>query len=163
MKIGDIVECDGQRWRVYKEDKHVKTLTLLRWGGATEEVATDDPRLKFACDPSQWPFVTARVNLRAGPLVDVILSRRNRPRSLIPYVDWVPSDQSRAGGALFLGPHLRLRLGEILVAVHSNGPRVRLSITKEFGTMTSRRNRRSALPERRDLVDYLDGEDFVVE
>jgi hypothetical protein len=163
MKIGDIVECEGQRWRVYKEDKHVKTVTLLRWGGAIEEVALDDPRVTFVCDPGKWPFVTAKVNLRAGPLTEVILARGARPRSLRPFMDWVPSDHSRAGGSIFLSPQLKLKLGEVLVGVHTNGTRVRLPITREFGTMTSRKNRRSVLPERRDLVDYLDGEDFVVE
>lgn len=163
MQVGNIVECEGHRWRVYREDKHVRTMTLLRWDGATEEVAADDPRVKVVLDPSRWPFVAAKVNLRAGPFAELILTRKGKSQSLRPYFDWVPSDQSRPGGSIFVNPRLRLKLGEVLVAVHSSGTRVRIAITQEFGTMTSRKRRHSAVPERRDLVDYLDGEDFVVD
>lgn len=163
MKVGNIVEYEGHRWRVYREDKHVKTMTLLRWDGATEEVAADDSRVKVMWDPSKWPFVAAKVNLKAGPFTGLILTRKGRSLNLRPYVDWVPSDQSRAGGSIFVNPLLGLKLGEVLVAVHTNGTRVRIPITQEFGTMTNRKRRQGAVPERRDLVDYLDGVDFVVD
>ncbi len=163
MKVGDIVECEGQRWRVYREDKHVKTVTLRRWDGTTEELAADDPRVKVVLDPSKWPFVAAKVNLKAGPFAELILTRKGRSQNLRPYIDWVPSDQSRPGGSIFVNPLLRLKLGEVLVAVHTSGTRVRIAITQEYGSMKHRQRRHGAIPERRDLVDYLDGDDFVVE
>lgn len=163
MKVGDIVEYEGHRWRVYRADRHVKTVTLLRWDETIEEVALDDPRAKVLWDPSKWPFVAAKVNLKAGRFTELVLTRKGKTSSLRPYVDWVPSDQSRPGGSIFVNPLLGLQLGEVLVAVHANGTRVRIPITREFGTMKKRKQRQSALPERRELADYLDGEDFVVE
>jgi hypothetical protein len=55
--------------------------------------------------------------------------------------DWVPSDFLRPTGAIFFNPKLRLRHGEILAAVHQDGTRSRITITKSFGTIRLRKIR----------------------
>lgn len=161
MNLGTLVLFEGRRWRVYKVDRHVKTVTLIRWGGALEEIADDDPGATVVADPSEWPVVTARVRPNAGPLVTLSLTRGTRLRKLEPLVDWVPSDMARAGGSIFINPELKLRTGEILIAEYKSGAVSRIVITKRYGTMAERKQRASGTPEKRGLMEYLDGDDLV--
>lgn len=162
MNLGALVQYGGHRWRVYKVDRHVKTVTLIRWGGALEEIADDDPGATVVADPSEWPVVTARVRPNAGPLVNLSLTRGARMRALEPLVEWVPSDMARAGGSIFISPELKLRIGEVLIAEYQkSAANTRIVITKRYGTMAERKVARSGVPEKRGLMEYLDGEDLV--
>ena len=160
MNLGALVKYEGHRWRVYRVDRHVKTVTLIRWGGALEEIADDNPGATVVADPSEWPVVTARVRPNAGPLVKLSLTR-GRMRQLEPLVDWVPSDMARPGGSIFMSPDLKLRIGEILIAEHKTGAASRIVITKRYGTMAERKRYALGSPEKRGLMEFLDGEDFV--
>lgn len=160
MNLGALVMYGGHRWRVYKLDRHVRTVTLIRWGGAQEEIADDDPALSVVADPSEWPVVTARVRPNAGPLVKLCLTRGTRLRQLEPLVDWVPSDMSRPGGSIFVSPALQLKMGEILLAEYKSGSASRIVITKRFGSMAERKLSQ-VVPEKSGLLDFLDGEDLV--
>lgn len=160
MNLGTLVKFGGHRWRVYRVDKHVKTVTLIRWGGDLEEIADDDPEASIIADPSEWPVVTARVRPNAGPLVKLSLTR-GRLRPLEPFEDWVPSDMSRPGGSIFVNPALKLRMGEVLIAEYKTGSSARIVITKRFGTMAERKRQQEVSTEKRGLMDFLDGEDLV--
>lgn len=161
MNLGTIVEYEGHRWRVYKLDHHVKTVTLIRWDGTLEEIANDDVRAVVVANPSEWPLVTARVKPNAGPLVSLSLTRGTRRLELKPLVDWVPSDMGRAGGSIFMGPHLKLVIGETLLAQYKDGSATRIVITKRYGSMRERQNRRSGVTKKKGLLDVLEGDEFV--
>jgi hypothetical protein len=161
MNLGTLVKHEGHVWRVYKVDKHVKTVTLIRWGGALLEIADDDPGASVVADPSEWPVVTVRVRPNAGPLVTLSLTRGRRLRQLEPFVDWVPSDMGRPGGSIFVSPALNLRIGEVLIAEYKTGASARIVITKRFGTMAERKQQALGVPEKRGLMEFLDGDDFV--
>jgi len=148
LKIGDIVLYREARWKVVSQSPSFRTCVLARFDGTKDEVADDldvtGEELKVLFNPADtWPFVACHVHAKAGPLVDV----QRGPMSLSPLVDWVPSDFLRPGGSVFFNPTLRLRQGEVLVGVHQNGTRSRISITKAFGTVT-RRKQRAANPEK---------------
>ena len=161
MILGAIVRYEGHSWRVFKLDRNVRTATLMRWGGSLQEIADDDTGAIVVADPSMWPVVTARVKTVAGPLVRLSLARRGRSRDLEPLAEWVPSDMTRAGGSIFVSPGLKLQVGEILVAGYTNGSALRIVITKRYGTMAQRMVRQSAVPRKKSLMDFLDGDDLV--
>lgn len=160
MNLGAVVRYEEKLWRVYKLDSHVRTATLIRWGGHLQEVADDDPNVVVVANLDQWPVVTARVKPTAGPLVKLSLTRNGRSRALEPLVDWVPSDLMRAGGSIFMKPELNLRVGEILIAEYANGNATRIVITKRYGSMAQRKAPQS-LTKKKGLMEFLDGEDFV--
>jgi hypothetical protein len=142
MQVGEIVRYAEQSWRVYKMDRQVRTAILVKWDGTREEIADDDPGAVVVCNPSTaWPFTTSpRRSERAGRIVKLTRAT-NPPRELVPYVDWAPSDQYRAGGSIFLNPRLGFRIGEVLSAEHQNGSLSRITITQAFGTMAQRQLR----------------------
>lgn len=159
MDLGVIVTYGGHHWRVYKRDGHVRTVTLMRWGGHLEEIADDDPGAVVVANPRDWPVVTARVKPTAGLLVGLTLARGGRGRPLTPLVEWVPSDMGRPGGSIFISPALGLKIGEVLVAQYERGAGSRIVITKRYGTMAQRKIPEP--PKKRGLMDYLDGDDIV--
>lgn len=161
MDLGAIVEYGGHAWRICKRDGNVRTVTLIRWGGTTEEIADDDPGAVVVADPSTWPVVTARVKPTAGRITKLSMTRGGKSQVLKPLVDWVPSDFTRAGGSIFLCPALKLAVGEILIAEYERGNSTRILITKRYGTMAERKIVRSGLSKKKTLMDFLDGDEFV--
>lgn len=161
MTLGDIVEYGGHRWRVYKLDRSVRTVALIRWGGLTEEVADDDPGIVVMGNPIDWPVVTAPLKPNAGPVVKLSIARGGQLRGLRPLVDWLPSDLMRAGGSIFINPDFKLALGEILIAEYKNGTASRIAITKRYGSVAQRKVVRSGVRKKKGLMGFLDGEDFV--
>ncbi len=138
VKIGDIVLYQEARWKVASHSPTFRTCQLVRFDGTKVEVADDEKDLRVLFNPAQdWPFVAGPVHSRAGPLVSV----SRGAMSLGPLVDWVPSDFLRPGGSIFFNPELRLRQGEILVGIHRDGTRSRISITQAFGTVQRRKHR----------------------
>jgi len=150
MQVGDIIDLDGagpeSRYRVLQYEALTRTYKVIQWGTGSireipDDLETSDEKCKVICNPaSDWPFVVTKVrSTRVGPVVSVLRSSQNR--QLIPMQDWAPTDQLKAGGALFFNPALRLRRGEILVATHRDGSVARITITKAFGTVDLRRRR----------------------
>jgi hypothetical protein len=137
MNVGDIVLYQGARWKVVSHEPSFRTCQLVQFNGTKVEVP-DDEDLKVLFNPAKsWPFVAGPVHARSGPLIGVLRGAL----SLGPLVDWVPSDFLRPGGSIFFNPELRLRQGEILVGLHKDGTRSRISITKAFGTVRLRKHR----------------------
>lgn len=161
MLIGEVVEYEGHRWRVYKLDRNVRTVALIRWGGATEEVADDDPGLVVVGNPCEWPLVTARLKPHSGALTKLSIARKGQLELLQPLVDWVPSDLMRAGGSIFINPKLALTVGDVLIAEHKDGTASRIPITKRYGSLAQRKVVRPAIQQKKSLMGILDGEDIV--
>lgn len=148
MKVGDIVLYQERRWKVESHSTSFRTCQLSQFAGEKTEVPDDldanAELLKVLYNPADsWPFVAGPVHVRAGPLVSV----SRGAASLAPLVDWVPSDFLRPGGSIFFNPALRLRHGEILVGVHKDNTRSRISVTKSFGTVQRRKQRASNPPK----------------
>ena len=163
MEVGDVVEYQASRWRVYKADRQVRTLTLRREDGFLEEVEDDHPDLKRLFSPSKWPFVTAPLHPSAGRISKVYRPRGLDLNELRPLVDWVLSDPVRPGGAIFMSPRLRLSRGDTLLIEHVSGKRTRVVISEGFGSMELRRKRKEkAVEEPRTLGDSL-VEDFMAD
>jgi len=150
MQVGDIIELHGSgpedRYRVLQHERMTRTYKVIQWStGTLMEVADDmdatDDQCQVVCNPAaDWPFVATKVRpTRIGPVISVLRSSENR--LLIPMQDWAPTDQLKAGGALFFSPDLRLRQGEVLVATHREGTMTRIAITKAFGSVKLRRKR----------------------
>jgi hypothetical protein len=142
MKVGDIVLYNEARWKVISHSTSFRTCQLADFVGTKLEVPDDletgeNPRLHVLYNPAeQWPFVVCSAS-RGGPLRGVTRGGVG----LSPMEDWIPSDFLRPNGAIFFNPKLRLRVGEILTAVHLEGLRTRLTVTKTFGTITRRKGR----------------------
>lgn len=153
---------------MYKADRHVRTVTLIRWDGTLEEVEDDLKGVRIVCDPAtDWPFVMAPVRFsKAGRVEKLIRPAKagGRNQELAPYIDWAPSDPFRAGGSLFLNPELGLRYGEVLSAQHKDGVTMsRVPISKNFGTMKQRELKKTAKPKVFNRYEALfddDDEDF---
>lgn len=155
MKVGDIVQFDGQFWRVETHDRMARVCKLRSWEGTLEEVPDnledteaypDLGPLSIHASPSDdWPFVAAPQRSGAGAVVEVIWNSE----PLRPMEDWVPSSRLRQGGSLFFNPELGLRRGDVLLAVHKSGRRTRVDITGGFGTIKRRKAGRVAPRPRR--------------
>lgn len=159
MKVGDIVLYQESRWKVSSHSRSFRTCQLVAFDGRKVEVPDDldltpEPELKVLFNPpEQWPFTASPVHsFSSGPIVDIVRG----PASLLPLVDWVPSDFLRPGGSIFFNPALKLRLGEILVSVHRDGTRNRITITRTFGTIRSRRHRVNNPPKVKGPKTNLD-------
>src|SRR5688572_20192287 len=161
MNLGDIVEYEGHRWRVFRLDKNVRTATLIRWSGTTAEVADDDPKAAVVANPCEWPVVTARLKHSSGPLVKLSVARGGRMLSLRPLEDWLPSDPMRSGGSVFINPKFKLMVGEVLIAEYKDGSASRIPITKRYGSMAQRKAVRASVPAKKGLMGLLDGDDFI--
>jgi hypothetical protein len=146
LRVGEIVEYADHTWRVFKADRQVRTVTLIRGDSTQEEVEDDTAEVKVVCNPALvWPFTTAPIRSeRAGRIVKLTRAS-NPPQVLSLYVDWAPSSHDRSGGSVFFNPKLRLRIGEVISAEHQDGSLSRITITKTFGTMAQRQRR--ALPK----------------
>lgn len=142
MKVGDIVLYNEARWKVLSLSTSFRTCALADFAGTKLEVPDDletgeKPLLRVLYNPpEQWPFVVCSA-MRGGPVRGITRGAVG----LSPMEDWVPSDFLRPNGAIFFNPRLRLRVGEILTAVHQDGLRSRLTVTKSFGTIQRRQAR----------------------
>ena len=155
MKLGDVVDFDGIRWKVSSFNSHHRTCLLTRFEGDPREVPDDLdtdpdedlPPATVLFNPSEsWGCVIAPLKTKAGRIVEV---RRNA-RVLEPMVDWVPGDFHRPGGAIFLNPELGAHRSEILAVRHANGSLSRVAVTGNFGTVQRRQRMAFHPPQPRD-------------
>jgi hypothetical protein len=148
MNIGDIVTYENAYWKVITQSRAFRTCCLMTLDGTKAEVPDDsdvvEPRtVRVLCNPaSQWPFAVLAGSSKPGPVQEI----RRGSQTLRPFEEWVPSDFVRSGGAYFFNPSLKLRVGEVLVAVHAGGKLSRITITRGFGTVR-RKLARAIKPE----------------
>ena len=157
MKIGDVVRHEGRLWKVSGHNQEFGVFVLIDSEAARTEVASDDC-LEVVHSTSDWPFVALPTKaFRYGRVVRVL---RNGV-ALRPLVDWAPSDMLRAGGSLFFNPDLSLKPGETLVAHYEKGRPGKVPITKAFGSIQQRKNRKPWKPaEPVTVYDRLSGIDL---
>lgn len=168
MRVGDLVEFEGVRWKVTAHRQDFRVCVLTNWQNERRELPDDHdtqptnelaPAIVFSHPPEDWPFVQVRCRLpSAGPVREMF---RNG-EELRPLVDWVPGDLLRPGGPMFFNPDLNLRIGEVLTAKHQRGKLSRVSISRGFGTVARKRARQQR-PQRQpgpqNVYDRLVGED----
>ena len=146
MKLGDLVEFEGQRWVVRRVD--TVQATLLDAKGQTRDVAHDldlTGGCKVLANPAtEWPCLTVRDNPKGMFLVGlarpkwVSSTRPSGHTALQQYVDWVPSDPARAGGTLFINPELHVQPAEVLLVQWKKGATTPLKVPVHFGTVSQR-------------------------
>jgi hypothetical protein len=166
MRIGNLVEFQDRRWLV--TGKRTGLLCLLRaWDGTEVEVpelADKDVTfgLKVAAQAQAWPFLTAPMRVKEGPVIRVTLMRTGQQRELQPLVDWAPASPYQPGGALFFNPALRLQRSEVLIAIRQRGKMDRLVVSTGFGTLKQRQQRASLAnqpPPKVSVYDHLLADD----
>lgn len=137
MKINDLVQYQEKRWIV----RHLGELeaTLQDGEGKNLSIALDVPDLLVIANPPEdWPYLMVRDHPK-GRFIASITRTVNRARTwLTKYVDWVPSDPARPGGAVFFNPDLDLKPAETLIinwaAAHATG----ITVPIHFGTVAQK-------------------------
>jgi hypothetical protein len=156
MDIGDLIQYKDQRWMVISFERETRLMTLYSLKGSKCEIPRDYDKthrdeLKVLANPSkQWKLLTAKVRtIGAGPFVRIVdpAPMGQKERSLVPMVDWVPSDLGRSGGSFFVNPEVNLLPGTVLIATHKNGTAVRIQVPKTFGTMAQRKAMSEAIKQ----------------
>lgn len=136
--IGDVVRHKGSVWKVSARNRDFGTLTLVDADLKRDEVPSDQD-LEVLYSTTGWPFVAIPTkSFKEGRIV--LIGHGSRTLHLL--LDWVPSDMTRTGGALFLNPALGLKAGDVLVARHEKGTISRITITKAFGSIQDRGKRK---------------------
>lgn len=144
MKLGDLVDIEGQPWIVRRVD--AAQAMLLDAKGQTMDVAHDldlTGGCKVVANPAtEWPCLTVKDNPKGVFLVGLVRPQgRTRFTALRQYVDWVPSDPARAGGTIFLNPDLGVQPAEVLLVQWKKGATTPLKVPVHFGTIDQRRAR----------------------
>jgi len=146
MIAGDLVLYLSERWLVVRVDEDFHTALLVNQAGRRVEVADaleeEMPEaLQVVANPaSQWPLVALPTKRLTGPVVTITIPNPTvRDRVLEAWVEWVPADPVREGGTLYFHPDLRLRQGVVLVATFKSGVKSRITIPKNFGTVSQRK------------------------
>jgi len=163
LKVGDLVIWSGARWLVKSIERQTKSAVLSPPDNhptqRPEVVAMNlDVTSPKACvvvgNPlTDWPFVVAKPKRTLGRLVSVLRPTRDREVLLQPLIDWVIQDTRQIGGSIFLNPALRLRIGEVLVAVYEKG-RMNIDIHRNFGTTRERVARATPPPDLGPRTSY---------
>lgn len=140
MNTGDIVRHEGKLWKVSSRNRDYGTFVLVDHKTNRVEIPADLD-LDVIASTKEWPFVAIPTKaFKYGRIVDVV----HNGHHLMPMVDWCPSDMLRAGGSLFFSPDLGLKRGDVLVAVHEKGSNTRITITKSFGNVKQRQQRKAS-------------------
>lgn len=160
MKVGDIVDYRSLLWKVSSRNKDFGTFVLVSFGTERVEVPADEV-IDVVHSTVDWPFIAAPPkSFRMGRFVAI---KRNGT-ALTPFLDWVPSDIFRAGGAVFFNPGLGLKYGDVLVGVHENGGTSRLTVTRAFGSAVQRKKRKThpwKPPAPKTVYDRLMSDDDI--
>lgn len=140
MELGSLIRYQGKRWQITSvSDGHFHAQA---WDGSTVDLGEDEPDVEVVCHPpTEWPFLVAPQKMNAGPMRELRRNLKLDSIELTPLVDWVPSSWVRSGGSIFVNPRLRLRQRETLTVVYQRGARSRLTVTRAFGTVASRKHR----------------------
>jgi len=168
VRIGNIVEYQDKRWLVTGQ-KPGRLCVLRTWEGTEVEVPEQFDKdatsgLKIVGASQTWPFLTAPMRGKEGPVTQVTIMRDGRQRVLQPLTDWVPASLHQPGGALYFNPSLHLQRGEILVASRKSGKMDRLVVNAGFLTLRQRQRRATMATQTptRSVYDHLldDDEDL---
>lgn len=154
MKIGSIVELDGQYWKTVGHSRLMKTVHLANFDSKLEVPEED---LKVIAVPSEsWPFAQPRVTTNEkSPIVRILRGSTE----LSPFTEWVPTDFQRQG-AIYFNPSLKLRKGEVLTATCLNKTSVRIVIGPTFGTIAKKVAK--AVAKNEDSVKTKDSWDDLI-
>ncbi len=157
METGDLIEHEGVRWMVQSRDALARTVKLSRGTiGEAKEIGDDDSAAKVVANPAKtWPFIPGTTKPKHGKITSILLSRGKKMFELEFLVDWVPSNFQRPGGPIFFRPELQLRNGEVLIAVHADDVRIRMPVTRSFGTVSSRQAKALAKQTPPSVFDHL--------
>ena len=141
MRLWDLVEHDGQVWVVYRFID-TKVGFLQNPFGQKIEVPFDADQQGLvkvvANPPAEWPFLMVRDNPKGSAIIRVTRFSGTVGKELRPYYDWSLSDPSRAGGALFLSPNLRIKPAETLLVGWKVGPDTLVKVPLNFNTVANR-------------------------
>lgn len=155
LKISDIVLYQDTRWKVVTHAKDLRICGLVSFDGAKMEVPDDagiEQGLRHLFNPVlEWPFLISKTT-RGGPFKYITRGGL----SLISMLDWVPGDFIKSDGALYFNPRLQIRVSEVLVGVHRDNTRTRLTVTRNFGTIDRRKARVLNPPKVRGPQSALD-------
>ncbi len=164
MKLGDLVDYEGQRWVVHRERPDGATVVLLNARGQAREVPGGLADCVVVANPTtEWPCLTVRDNPRGMFLVEV--TRATTGARLVPYVDWILSDPTRAGGMMFVRPDLGVQSAEVLLLRWRQGKASSVRVPVPFATVGQRVARvEGKKPKQvtgydRLLVDRFDSDD----
>ena len=137
MKLGDLVRWDGRYWIVRRYDpKRTRTSTLQDWEGRLQDVAFDSDEVEVIANPgTEWPFVMLKDNPKGVRIKTISRIVNHAPLPITRATDWVPSDPTRPGGALFLNPSLGLKTAETLLIEWEAGMSTSIRIPSGFATM----------------------------
>lgn len=144
MKVLDLLAYQTRRWLVLRVDSATRLALLVNAQGTRVEVPdsldTDSPaEAQVVANPAaEWPLVAFPTKRGTGPITVITLPGPVRNRDLEAWVDWVPADPVREGGALYFNSELNLRQGEVLLATFRNGTKGRITIPRSFGTVAQR-------------------------
>lgn len=157
MDVGDLIEHNSVRWVVASRNPLARTVKISRGVlGELKEIADDDPEAKVVANPAKsWPFLSGVTKPRHGRIKSILLTRAKTTYELEFLIDWVPSDFQRPGGPIFFNPSLKLRTGEVLIAVHADDTRTRLDVTKAFASVAARQVRSEAERLPPSFYDHL--------
>lgn len=162
MQIGDLVLFEKTHWQVESQNDHL--FVLRAWDGQTKEVHPKDLGVKVLTHPpTRWPFIMVPVRVKDGPIVKLTIVRENKVWLFEPLIDWVPADRVRAGGAVFINPKTKLKVGEIVIAHHKNNRMARIAITASFGSVAQRQARVKPKPEVRSVYERVMDDDLFDE
>lgn len=157
MDVGDLIELESERWMVESRNPLSKTVKLSRGVlGESKEIAEDDASVKVVANPAKdWPFIPGNTKPRHGRIKAVLITRQKITYELEFLIDWVPSNFHRPGGPVFFRPELKLRIGEVLIAVHADDVRTRMAVTRSFATVAARQVRDAATRLPPSIYDRL--------
>lgn len=139
MKLGDLVEFEGQAWIVRRvDDRSTLRASLLAANGQVRDVAHDldlTGGCKVVANPAtEWHCLTVKDNPKGIFLVG--LTRGGAV--LRPYVDWLLSDPARAGGTIFVNPAAGVKPADVLLVHWKKGAITPLKVPVHFGTVGQR-------------------------
>jgi len=141
MKVGDLVEHEGQRWLVIKYDREVRVVQAVNASGTRKELADDSPDCQVIVNvPESWPTLAAPTKSGAGPFVRLVIPALpgREDRVLEPWVSWIQADPIREGGSVFISPAAGLLPGVVLIATHRNGALTRIQVPRTYATMAQK-------------------------
>jgi hypothetical protein len=169
VRLGDLIEWGGQRWIVRRMERATRTAIICDIGQRSEVLpdnldTTKPGECQIIANPSDdWPFVTLAQRPKYGKLLRIARpDLGGAATDLVALQDWVMTEPTQPGGALFFNPMLNLRTGDMLLAIYERG-RGRVQIPREFLSTAGKKARAEAPPDeapRLSVYDRLKRNDY---
>lgn len=164
LRPGDLVRYQEKVRRVLRLDKMVRTAITEDIDGDTVEIENPCEGAEFLGNPAEtWKVLNPPTKVGAGPFVSLRVPGA-RPRTLVPWVDWIQSDSMREGGPVFIRPTLRILPFTSLLFTHRNGASVGYTVPSTFSTTRQKKKRiekaRRKAAQKPDRFGIMDDEDW---